>query len=503
MIQFERAVSQTPYKEVLTHELKKKNPAFGEMFKYDQNGDLILLPVEGHRKNEIKIVDLLNKYGEPFDSPIQITDLSKVTERAGQLKKIFKESAKAAQYPENKIQCHYATKANSKGPIVAAALKEVNIETTAELDLFNIQRMIRRGHVSKNIKIISNGFKVKGEQNFDKGYGQRIVDLFNEGADVVPVLCQNELPFFQAQVKSGIMNVGLRLKYGQVDSEQGLDSLVSRFGFDWEGLQKEAAKIKDSPHLEFTMLHAMISTAHTVEPEALAKSALFAAEKWAKLKQMYPKLTHLNFGGGFPTIDSGYDHRAFLKTYLTGVKKICKQNGVELPTIVVESGSFVATDTEHLVYKVLEHNTNSADGAPWITVNGILTNLPDIWVQEDAFTFVAANHANSPLVGVRIGDVTCDSNNVYPPKDQPNKLITMPKELKDLVIIAINTGAYQDAISGIAGQKEAKVVNHCGQAEPIQVYIGKNGKVWANTRASMEEMSNIAGYNDEMLFLAK
>jgi hypothetical protein len=116
---------------------------------------------------------------------------------------------------------------------------------------------------------------------------------------------------------------------------------------------------------------------------------------------------------------------------------------------------------------------------------------------------VAANHANSPLIGVRVGDVTCDSNNVYPPKDQPEKLITMPNEFDGLVIVAINTGAYQDAISGVSSQKEAKLVNHCGQAEPIQVYIGKNGKVWSNTRASMEEMSNIAGYSDEMLSLAK
>jgi diaminopimelate decarboxylase len=134
--------------------------------------------------------------------------------------------------------------------------------------------------------------------------------------------------------------------------------LVSRFGL-LEELQTGADKIKNSPHLEFTMLHAMISAAHTVEPQALAKSALFAAEKWAKLKQMYPKLTHLNFGGGFPTIDSGYNHKAFLKTYMTGVKEICKRYNVELPTIVVESGSFIATDTEHLVYKVIENNTNS------------------------------------------------------------------------------------------------------------------------------------------------
>lgn len=495
----ERTIRETPYSEILTSELRRKNPAFGEIFGYNPEGELYF------KKNGLKIVDLLKKYGEPFDAPIQITDLAKVTERAKLLKDIFKKGASDANYPENKLQFHYATKANSKGPVVAAALKEVNVETTAELDLFNVQRMRRRGFVSKNIKIICNGYKGGREQNFDRGYGRRVLDLHSDGANITAVLGPNELPYFQENVK-GVMDVGLRLKFGQVDNDRDLENLISRFGFDWQDLQEEAKKVSASTNLRFTMLHAMISAAHTVEPHALAKSALFAAEKYAILKQKHPSLTHLNFGGGFPTIDSGYDHEAFLKTYLSGVKDICARYGVELPVIVVESGSFIATDTEHLVYKVVDVDTNSADRVPWVIINGILTNLPDIWVQEDPFTFVAANHANEPLTAVRIGDLTCDSNCVYPPKPRPgehHEVITLPKKLHDLVIVAINEGAYQDAISGIGAQKEAKMVNHCGQAEPIQVYISKNGKVWSNTRASIEEMSNVAGYSDEMLSLAK
>jgi len=113
---------------------------------------------------------------------------------------------------------------------------------------------------------------------------------------------------------------------------------------------------------------------------------------------------------------------------------------------------------------------------------------------------VAANNANQPPIDVRIGDLTCDSNNVYPPKDQPGKFIHMPNKLDDLAIVAINTGAYQDVISGIGGSKEAKMVLHCGNAEPVQVYIGEDeeGKIQisSSTRASILEQSNIVGFNE-------
>lgn len=485
------------YKERLTRELK--NPSFYEAFSYDPQGFLVLNQVEGHKGGPIRILDLLNRYSE--GGVLQITDLRMVKRRARQLKDLFMGSAEAVGYPTEKLQLHYAFKANTKGPFVLSALSELHGETSGELDLYNIQKMRRRNYIPKDIKVISNGFKNGWRQGNDRGYAQRIIDAHREGIDITAVLVPNEINFFLKNVTKGILQVGLRLKFGQVSNDHDLDNLVSRFGFGWNDLTKEAAKINKAPNLKLTMLHAMISAAHTTEPNALATSALFAAEKWAQLKREYPSLTHLNFGGGFPTIDSGYDHGAFLKIYLSGVKEICKKYGVDLPTIVVESGSFVAADAEHLVYPIVDVYQNSSKKHNEMNIAGTIMDIQDIWVQEDPFTFVGTDHANETPIAVRLGDATCDSNCVYPPKTKPDDYILIPRNAKG--VVAIDVGAYQDVLGTVTSQKEAKAVNHCGQRVPRQLYIMENGQVWVNTTPSMEEMSNLSGFDDDMLALAK
>ena len=487
-------IGNIPYKEVVASELN--NPAFKEIFAYDSEGDLFF------RRNGIKIVDLMKNYGDRYDAAIQITDTVQVTQRAHMLKEIFRQGARLAGYPEKNIQIHYATKANFKAPIVAAALKEVDMETSSPLDLVNFAWMRKRGIVPKDKKVVCNGYKGDSRFQFDKGYGARILGLHREGVDITVVLDKNELPYYKNSVTRGVLDVGLRLKFGPVTNDGELDRLVSRFGFSWNDLQLEAKNIDQSKNLRFTMFHAMISAAHAIQPKEFVKSALFAVEKYAILRQKHPTLTHLNLGGGIPSIDSGYDYNAFLKPYLTGVIDICRKYRIPLPTIVIESGSFIATDCENLAFRVVENGVNSSDRAPWAVINGVLTNLPDIFIQEDPFTFVAANHANEPSIGIRIGDMTCDSNDVYPPKNQPEKLIHMPRKLDDLIIVAINTGAYQDVISGVGSEKEANFVLHCGNPEPIQVYIGedRSGRPYirSSKRPTLQEMSHLSGFSDDL-----
>jgi len=495
-MQYPETIRHTPYKEILQSELK--NPAFREVFSY-KNGDLILNPVEGYRKNPIRMVDLLNNYGE--GGAVQVTDLGMVKRRAHQLKEVLWKGADSVGYPRVKIEPHHAGKVNIKGPNIKAALSELDAETSWEFDLFNIQKMRRRGDVPQDIKVICNGFIYDWKQGKNMSYARRVLEAYNEGVDITPVLSPHMLPFFQKNVSKGVMGVGLRLKFGQESKDPELERLVSRFGFLWNDLQKEAQLIKDSPNLEFSMLHAMITAAHTVEPHALAKSALFAAEKWAELKQIHPSLTHLNFGGGFPTIDSGFDHNAFLKIYFSGIMEICKKYDVDLPTVVIESGSFVAADTEHLIYPVVDTYKNSTNYYTEMNVTNTIMDLGDIWIQEDPFTFVAIDHANDALISVRLGDTTCDSNCTYPPKTQPNTYIPMPA--KTSAVVAIMTGAYQDSLDTVTGQIHASSVEHCGLRNPKQVYITEDGRTWANTLPTLEEMSNVAGYNDQLLSLVK
>lgn len=209
-------------------------------------------------------------------------------------------------------------------------------------------------------------------------------------------------------------------------------------------------------------------------------------------------------------MDSGYNHQAFLVPFLEGVKQICQRYKVELPTIVIESGSFVATDCEHLVYPVTNAYTNSSDGIPWLELGGNLLSLPDLWIQEDTFNFVAANNANSALARVRFHDLSCDSNSTQPTKEQltanPNAYVTMASNFDKLVVVAPCSGAYQDNLGGVGSSREQQMVNHCGLPEPVQVYTWKERgqtRIWAGSRASIREQRGIIGLTDSMSFLLK
>ena len=56
------------YRETLKSEVK--NPAFWEIFDYKPNGELY------YKTTGLRVVDLVKKFGDPYDSPVQITDVT-------------------------------------------------------------------------------------------------------------------------------------------------------------------------------------------------------------------------------------------------------------------------------------------------------------------------------------------------------------------------------------------------------------------------------------------
>lgn len=485
---------QMSYRDRLAHEMK--NPVFDKLFAYNEAGDLYF------KDTRLTIRELMEAHGIPQDAPIQITNLLQVEARASQLVVMVNEAARNVGYPDGHMQVHYATKANPKAEVVTSAMRHTHIETSSPQDLENIEQMIALGIMSPEDgkKIVCNGPKDEATA-FDRGYMRRAIDLHNDGFDVTVVLDENELhQLTEPSPIDGRLQVGLRLKFGEVDTESELANERSRFGFDWPHLQQEADMIKTLPHLKLTMLHAMVSAAETLEPKEFVKSLLFAAEKYAALKKDHPELTHLNMGGGIPSAGSGYDYKAFFESYFAGVKEICEKYEIDPPTIVFESGSFITNDCETLVFEVKEEKINDADQTPWLRFNGSFSNLPDIHILDVPYDFIAATNAKAKTHRVGLGDSSCDSNYVYPRKgDTKTPLVLMPKDMKGQLMAVPLAGNYQDVISGIG----EKVVLHCGAPEPIRVFIYKdeqgNVQVEGATRPSMVESSRILGFKEESL----
>ncbi|HFC11461.1 MAG TPA: arginine decarboxylase, partial [Anaerolineae bacterium] len=77
------------------------------------------------------------------------------------------------------------------------------------------------------------------------------------------------------------------------------------------------------------------------------------------------------------------------------------------------------------------------------------------------------NHLDKPFQQVQIGGITCDSDDVYPPKPSHSPLY-LPVETEDLYIGFFSIGAYQEMLGGVGGSK------HCVLPEANELIIDKD-----------------------------
>ena len=136
-------------------------------------------------------------------------------------------------------------------------------------------------------------------------------------------------------------------------------------------------------------------------------------------------------------------------------------------------GSFIAAESGMHVMKVLHLKKNSVedDGKvlPWAIVDlPFMRAIPDmLMVDKHDFLILAANNANLPAVKARLGDLSCDSDGVWPPKKAPQKFVYIPDTQEDLFLVIVASGAYGETLTGIGG------VGHCGLLEPAEAIIEK------------------------------
>lgn len=462
-------IKAVPYREAIVSETEK-SPIW-ELFDYDAEGFLRL------KDSGYRVVELAHQYGDANDTPIQITDTLIVERRCREWKKMVEEVAREVGYPPENFEFHYATKANMDSPIVVAAMRVFDLETTSALDLENIRWLQAKNILptDRKLKVICNGFKL-GPGTVRRGsYAQRINELYKAGLDITWVLDAGELDFLEKTLAleevSHPMEVGIRLKFGKVDNEDDLAKLVSRHGVSKEKFIELATRISRNPKLLLNTFHAMASAASEVEPEQFAKYHLFSAKIFFDMKSKFNSLTKLNIGGGIPPLGTGYDHQLFLRKYLAGVRQMAEAKGVPVPTIVFENGSLVATDAEHIVYRVDQVKSNSIDQLGqeenWLILKGsIMSQIPDLLILQAKFNLIAANNANHQANWGWVGDETCDSDG------RLRQRVPFPIQTDGLYMVIPRTGAYQDLLAG----KARNLVQHCGIMAPTPVVIWNDEK---------------------------
>ncbi|MCP5101090.1 MAG: arginine decarboxylase, partial [Chloroflexi bacterium] len=104
---------------------------------------------------------------------------------------------------------------------------------------------------------------------------------------------------------------------------------------------------------------------------------------------------------------------------------------------------------------------------PWYIIDGsIMSSFPDSWALSEHFIVLPLNHLDKPFQQVQLGGITCDSDDVYPPKPS-NSPLYLPVETDDLYIGFFSIGAYQEMLGGVRGSK------HCVLPEAYELIIDR------------------------------
>ena len=194
---------------------------------------------------------------------------------------------------------------------------------------------------------------------------------------------------------------------------------------------------------------------------------------YARLGRRHPKLRFFDFGGGVPgrtTLDGSFDYDLFARRLLETATARCAAHGSRPPALIGEFGRYTVAEHAAHLFRVISVKPNSP-GLPWYLVDGsIMTSFPDTWALGEHFICLPLNHLDRPFHRVRLGGITCDRDDVYPPRGSTVPLFLPdldPADLHEtpLHVGFFSVGAYQEMLGGVRGSK------HCVLPEATELLI--------------------------------
>ncbi|MCA9922753.1 MAG: hypothetical protein KC421_10285 [Anaerolineales bacterium] len=407
--------------------------------------------------------NLDQRLNQQLPSPLEIVYLPIIRRQIYKMNQIFAEAIEAVGYG-GAFRYAYASKANAAEEIIRTTLGAgAHHEMSSTVDVDIAQIMIRRGLLPPDRLIICNGFKAPGS-----AYTANIIQLRGTHENIIPVLENMDeiIPFLESGYP---FNVGIRQKsYGSNRTIEEMDKANSRFGFDMDGMWKAADYISAAPNLTLTMFHNMVGSQLT-DPDEFIRRLKLGIEMFARLRQRYPSLSIFNFGGGMPvamTLDFSFDYAAFVRELLHTIQEACRRYNVPDPDVMGEFGRYTTSEHGAHLFKIVTVKEN-ASKYPWYIIDGsIMSSFPDSWALGEHFIALPLNHLDKPFQRVQLGGITCDSDDVYPPKPSQSPLY-LPVEADDLYIGFFSIGAYQEMLGGVRGSK------HCVLPEAYELLIDR------------------------------
>ncbi len=429
-----------------------------------------------------------NEVGRAFPSPLEIVYLPLIRRQISYMRQVFADAIADLGY-EGQFHYAYASKANAAEEVVRTTLGAgAHHEMSSTVDVDIARLMSARGVLPPDRMVLCNGFKPAGSN-----YAANIVRLKDRHENLIPILEDlNELP--PLLESDHHFDVGLRQKsYGAHEDLQEMEAANSRFGMHLDDIWKAADYIQAAPNLTLKVYHAMVGS-QIVDREAFVSWLKPPMEIFARLRKRYPSLSIFNFGGGMPvamTLDFDFDYHAFARLLLETMQEVCQRYRVPAPDIMGEFGRYTTAEHGAHLFKIIDVKDNNSD-LPWYIIDGsVMSSFPDAWALGEHFIVLPLTNLDAPFRRVQLGGITCDSDDVYPPKGSASPLY-LPADTDDLYIGFFAIGAYQEMLGGVRGSK------HCVLPEAVELIAdrGADGELTFDVIAGQENaavLSNL-GY---------
>lgn len=432
-------------------------------------------------------IDLMNLV-ETYGAPLKFTYLPKISENIQRAKTWFARAIEKHDY-KGTYNYSYCTKSSHfKHILVEALSNDIHIETSSAYDINIVENLQKEGKITKDTFVICNGFK-------REEYIENIGRLINSGHEnCIPIIDNYEELALLGDAIERDFKIGIRIAS---EEEPKFEFYTSRLGIGYKNIVPfYEDQVKYNDKVELKMLHFFINTG--IKDNAYYWNELLKCLKvYTKLKKVCPTLDSLNIGGGFPIKNSlafDYDYNYMIDEIINQINITCASEGVPVPHIFTEFGSFTVGESGGAIYEIL-HQKQQNDREKWNMINSsFITTLPDTWAINKRFIMLAVNRWYDEYERVLLGGLTCDSDDYYNSEQHVNA-IYLPKFKKDrpLYIGFFNTGAYQESIGGFGG------LQHCLIPSPKHILIQKDseGKLETSVfkpQQTSEQLLSILGY---------
>ena len=429
----------------------------------------------------------VNQLAEKYGTPLKVFYLPKIREQIETSRILFNEAMAQLNYDASYTFC-YCTKSSHFSFVLDPVLqKNAHLETSSAFDMHLIESLFKQNKIPKDRFILCNGYKVEE-------YKKKISDFLNEGfSNVVPILDNiTEIDYYNKHVNEPF-TLGLRIA---AEEEPNFNFYTSRLGIRYKDLKDlYVKKIRPNKKANLKMLHFFINTG--IRDTAYYWNELNKCiSVYCDLCEVCDSLDSLDIGGGFPVANSlnfKYDYQYMVYEILSVIKARCDDRGVPVPHVFTEFGSYTVAESGFNIYSVLGDKVQN-DAERWYMVDGSFINsMPDVWAIDQRYILLATNGWRREYQRVNLGGLTCDSMDYYNAEAHLNQIF-LPKmsEKEPLRILFLNTGAYQESLSGYGG------IKHCLIPSPRILLIDKVGDEFTHEVFREEQrpegMLDILGY---------